>query len=156
MRVGINKDQIEDACKIFSEWARIKEENGQSISAADIDHSSLLRRLLAGIPPHINPPPKRYGYPCWDLVEKDEVQVQSIFVTPQYGWVVVDQDNGYRYVGDPKNNIIKYERLDIYFQIIKKEVIPPPELCAKKYKDCPEKLKYMGTFLRRVGQPPWI
>ena len=154
----LSKDQIEFACKMVIEWVKIKEENGQNCSTTDIEHSSLLRRLLSGLPAHENPPPKRYGYPAWELVEKDEIQIQSIsYYLEAMGesTVVIDQDNGYEWV-DKENKIIKYTRLNLYFQIIYKDVIPSPESCSRLYRSCPEKLKYTGMFLRKVEQPPWI
>lgn len=151
----LSKDQIEFACKMFSEWVKIKEENKQYCSLSDIEHSSLLRRLLSGLPPHENPPPKRYGYPAWELVEKDQVEIQNMSFYLDVGGeskVVIDQDNGYEWV-DKENKIIKYTRLNLYFQIIWKEVIPNPELCAVAYRSCPEKLKYTAMFLKRIGDP---
>ena len=50
-------------------WLEIRTENGKPFpqSAAqlsvDIDHSSLLSRLLSGKEPLPEPPPLRYGYP---------------------------------------------------------------------------------------------
>lgn len=147
MSYARSTEEIEDICKIVAQWMKIKADNGQDYSPIDVEHSALLRRLLSGLPAHEKAPPKRYGYPCWDLVEKDEIEIQSLFSLVDC--VVIDQEDDYVWA-DKEKQIISYPRLDLLFQYYEKEVIPDPKYCSRKYKDCPEKLKYTGKFLKRI------
>lgn len=143
---NLNPDEI---CKIVAQWMRIKEENGQNYTPIDVEHSALLRRLLVGLPAHEKAPPKRYGYPCWDLVEKDEVEIQTMFELETS--LCIDQHIGYQWA-DKENKIISYPRLSLFFQYYERETIPDKKYCSTKYKDCPEKLKYTGKFLKRIKE----
>ena len=64
---------------------------------ADIDHSDLLPRLLAGYEPLPIPPPTSYGYPWWELVENgvgvshDVWEVGPDLVIDQYPWRILER-----------------------------------------------------------------
>lgn len=58
------------------EWVRLKALGEHKITLplptpADVDHSSLLLRLLAGKEPFENPPPRAYSYPWYRLLEDE-------------------------------------------------------------------------------------
>jgi hypothetical protein len=58
---------------------------------ADVDHSSLLQRLLDGKEPLPVPPPKQYSYPAYHLVEEDGPQYVYEVWFNDPGQVVIEQ-----------------------------------------------------------------
>jgi hypothetical protein len=150
---ALNREQTEFACSIFSKWMNICEDNNRGSSSADVDHSSLLRRMLLGGKIHKNPPPLRRSYPAWELVEQEEIEIHEIhdsdIIKP--GEVVVDQHRGYEWV-DKENKILKHIRLGIEYQYLEREVTPKAKYLRKGLK--PEEHKYIGKFLKRLNDPP--
>jgi len=146
--VALTADEVEFACKQMRQWLEICEANNRKIEPADVDHSSLLRRLLAGKSALLQPPPKRFGYPAWELIESDEIEVQDI--QENNCDIIIDQHNGYSWV-DKENKIIKYDRLNLLFQIIEKSMVPDPSFIAEG--SDPEDYKYHATFLKKISHP---
>ena len=59
------------AVRAFCQWLDMREEYGFTRSSGvDAEHSPLLRRLLEGIEPFQEPPPRAHSYPWYNLVEK--------------------------------------------------------------------------------------
>jgi hypothetical protein len=93
--------QINFAVRCASQWIEIyrhKQDHGPT--AADADHSSLLRRLLSGKPALPDPPPLRYSYPDYGLAEGEPTEVREVWdrdpardgdVIDECGGVVIDQ-----------------------------------------------------------------
>lgn len=145
-KLAFTADDIEFVCKQVRLWLEICEKNNRQIGPADVDHSSLLRRLLAGKSPHAEPPPKRFSYPAWELVESEEIEVQDI--SDVNGNISVDQHAGYSWL-DQQNQILKYDRLNLIFQIIEKNVVPDASFLAEG--SDPEEYKYIAKFLKRIN-----
>lgn len=77
---------------------------------ADIDHSSLLRRLLDGKEALALPPPKRFSYPDYSLVEEDGPQrVLEVHFNPKR----CSQDSGQVYIDQSIWDIESVEN-DVY------------------------------------------
>lgn len=74
--------------RIFQRWLKIRAyflEGQDALVKAeqlgpDMDHSTLLRRLMEGKQPLPLPPPKSYSYPWYTLVEKGEAVILERFV----------------------------------------------------------------------------
>lgn len=78
------------------EWYRIRNENGitDNPSSPDVDHSSLLRRLLAGEEAFEYPPPRNHSYPDYYAASGKEVVVMNVFFyTGSTGALVDDAKN---------------------------------------------------------------
>lgn len=142
---SLSVEQIEFACKQVQQWMAICEENGRNVGPADVDHSSLLRRLLSGKAAHPEPPPKRFSYPAWELVESDEVEIHDLYDRDQE--VFIDQHGGYSWV-DKENGVVRYDRLDITYQIMSREVIPDASVVRKGLD--PAEFKYTARFLKKL------
>lgn len=101
----------------FLRWLKIREENGTRLSdfntlLADVQKSSLLRRLLAGKEPLPVAPPRKYAYPWYELVEngcaeESDVQIipgQKMVAICQYAWTLLNTlEPGGRYIVRPYN-----------------------------------------------------
>lgn len=126
------QDQIDLSIKIFSTWTRIRHNNGQSVSPADVDHSSLLRRLLAGKPLLVQAPPLSYSSPAYRMLEDDQVPISEINEISNYSFtelvdgqkvayqgpvVIIDQHARYLWV-DKTQKILKHIRIGAFWQII--------------------------------------
>lgn len=74
------------------------------ILLADVDHSALLERLLAGKAPLPIPPPLRFGYPWYDLVESGAGEAAEVhahgdyLVICQYPWRILERVSDREYV----------------------------------------------------------
>jgi hypothetical protein len=88
----------------IAEWISIKEDEAKKadtaffygslkISAADIDHSALLRRLLDGERPFKYPPPRSFSYPWYEVMDGKEHSVMEVWVDSQglAEYVVINQ-----------------------------------------------------------------
>jgi hypothetical protein len=131
---GLSVEQIEFVCHQVRKWMDIADLNSRGIGPTDVDHSALLRRLLSGKLAHPEPPPKRFGYPAWELVEFEDR-------------ISIDQHEGYSWL-DKEQQIIQYERLKLKWQIITREVIPDASV-VKKGLD-PAEFKYTAKFLKKL------
>lgn len=90
-------EQIDFAIDCYKKYYRIREDNGyNSPRDVDIDHSSLLRRLLSGKEPLPKPPPKRYSYPSYDLGEGKPVKISELWEYEDM--VVIDQSKEWKWV----------------------------------------------------------
>lgn len=151
---SLTREQCEFACKMMCVWMNTCDDNNRGTSSADVDHSALLRRLLMGGKLHENPPPKRMSYPCWAMVEDDEIEISNLHeydleIEGTEGTVVVDQHREYEWV-DKEKKIIKHTRLGIEYQYFERETLP---IYLRKGLN-PEDHKYMGKFLKRLNDPP--
>lgn len=84
-------------------WLQIREENGIGFPpnlpqfCADVDHSSLLKRLLEGTEPLPIAPPRAYSYPWYQLIEDGygyplEVwEAPDNFFSTEYQTLIIDQ-----------------------------------------------------------------
>lgn len=84
MAEELTREQQQFARRQFSRWIRVRVEHDQRKGrviermseqdwgqlVADIEHSSLLLRLLSGKDPLPEPPPRAYGYPDYKSVEE--------------------------------------------------------------------------------------
>lgn len=140
--------QVADAQHAVYKWITTCKENGAKYEPVDVDHSALLRRLLSGGELHKNPPPLRFSYPAWEMVEDEIIPIIEMFegsgVNP--GKVVVDQHGEYVWA-DKEKQIIKHERLGILYQYYEEEVTG--KRLNKDNK--PEDYKYIGKFLKRLN-----
>lgn len=161
---ALTREQCEFACDMFSKWMRICEDNERGYGPPDVDHSSLLRRLLMGGKLHENPPPLRMSYPAWELVEEKEIEIHDFWEIPEQAIydckknklyegpvVVVDQHAAYAWV-DKEKKIIRHVRLGIEYEYSEREVVPDVKYLRKGLN--PEDHKYIGKFLRRLNDPP--
>ncbi len=93
--VVLTEEQIDFAIRRMSLWISTTE---SCPTAPDVDHSSLLRRVLRGIDPLPFPPPKRYSYPDYELGEGKPVKVGvPREVELMGGRVNIDQSIGWRW-----------------------------------------------------------
>jgi len=143
-------EQSEFALKMIVKWMNVCEDNNRGCSSADVDHSSLLHRLLMGGTLHENPPPLRRSYPAWSLVEQDEIEIQEMYVCEIDGRIVIDQHGGYKWV-DKEKNILKHTRLGINYEYSEREVTPDVRNLRRGL--IPEDHKYIGKFLKRLNDP---
>ena len=98
----LTQGQADFAVRCMSEWISL---SGNCPTSADVDHSSLLRRLLSGKEALDNAPPKRFAYPDYELGEGKPVKVMDVgdiefgerkrVCIDQYsGWCWHDKENG--------------------------------------------------------------
>ena len=144
----LSAEQIEFACRMMRQWLEICEHNDRTLTAASIDHSSLLRRLLSGKGALTSPPPLRFGYPAWELVESEEIEIQEIKDTET--GIEIDQHHGYSWI-DYDNKTIQYDRLGLAYQYLEREVIPDSSV-IKEGLD-PKDFKYTAKFLKKISKP---
>jgi len=142
----LSAEQIEFACRMMRQWLEVCEENGRSLNASSIDHSSLLRRLLSGKKALPYPPPMRFGYPAWELVEAEEIEIQEL-IENEHG-IQIDQHQGYSWINFDKK-IIQYDRLNLQYQYLEREVIPDPSV-IKEGLD-PKEFKYISKVLKKLS-----
>lgn len=77
-QMKLNKEQKTFALHCFCEWASLAsnyDEPGRHVTAADIDHSALLERLLDGEKAFEYPPPKFNSYPYYDAALDKKFQI---------------------------------------------------------------------------------
>lgn len=145
----LTPDQIYSAIDAVSTWIETCKENNRKYEPVDADHSALLKRLLSGKKLHKNPPPLRFSYPAWELVEDQKIPIiemhESFNLDP--GYVVVDQSPEYVWE-DKEKQIIKHERLGILYQYSEEEV-EGNRLNRETLK--PEKYKHIQKFLTRLN-----
>lgn len=79
---------IDDAVRAMSRWVR---DYNDHPTAADVDHSSLLRRLLSGKEPLPFKPPKRYSYPDYALGEGERCIATEVWETKN-SWLKTERD----------------------------------------------------------------
>ena len=144
----LSAEQIEFACRMMRQWLEICEDNNRNLNAASIDHSSLLRRLLSGKKALSAPPPMRFGYPAWELVEAEEIEIQEI--TDDEQGLQVDHHGGYSWI-DKDKKLIQYDRLQLQYQYLERDVIPDASV-VKEGLD-PKDFKYTAKFLKKLSQP---
>ena len=137
-------EQIETICVVIKKWLQICESNGKQITPSVVETSSLLRRLLSGKEASEFPPPYRFGFPAWELLESEEVQIQEMSI--QGNQISIDGHDGY-ILTDPEKKIIKYPRLNLSFQCIEKEIVPN-QACIDPESD-PTDYKYTAKFLKK-------
>lgn len=153
---SLTAEQVEFAIQQVCRWMNTCEDNDRGSSSADASHSALLRRLLSGGTLLDEPPPKRFSYPAWELLEKDEVQIHEISTSSfrqilhknkiLYEGPVVTVDQSPEYVWEEEGKILRHVRLGVCWEYFEKECYPA---FLKKGLD-PEKHKYQGKFLRRI------
>lgn len=96
------------------EWRRIAAQAAhaegvewrEEFTTADVDHSSLLRRILEGGPVYEHAPPRAFSYPWIDLLEKRTVEGNDVFVHP--GELNLNQSR-WRIVGEPSPGVYEAE-----------------------------------------------
>lgn len=110
-----NNAQIDFAVMCFKKYARIRDDNGyRPPSDVDIDHSSLLLRLLSGKEPLPKPPPKRHSYPCYDLGEGKPVRISELWqYDDESDKVVIDQSPAWNWI-DKTQGILLHNNGDKY------------------------------------------
>lgn len=158
---ALTPEQIDFVIRQVSLWVRTCEDNGRGICTPDVSHSSLLHRLLSGRPLLEKPPPRAFSYPCYEMVEQEEVKIhdfwemnrdyifeggQRISVTPPV--VCIDQSPSYVW-DDKEQRIIRHVPSGLRWQLHERRVVPavvPPRN--------PEDHAYMGKFLRRLPCQP--
>lgn len=90
------------ALERMAEWVRVKEYesenmpnvrmwNSLKISAADVDHSVLLRRLLEGKRPFKVPPPLSFSYPWYEVMDGKVHIVFEVWFDSKQPRVVLNQ-----------------------------------------------------------------
>ena len=98
----LTREQMDFAVRCMSEWINL---SGSCPTSADVDHSSLLLRLLSGKKALDNAPPKRFSCPDYELGEGKPVGVREVsdigfggrerVCIDQYcGWRWLDKGNG--------------------------------------------------------------
>ena len=142
---SLSASQIEFVCDRVSEYVKVCTANGKGVTHETVEHSSLLRRLLAGLDALPEPPPLRFGLPSYELVESEEVQVER--VVDRGNEVTIDDHDGYEWI-DKDSGVVQYRRLGINFVIVEREVLPDPS-CIEEGCD-PDGYKYKAKFLKRL------
>lgn len=138
-------NQIEQICNIVKRYLEICEYNEKQTTSNDVVNSSLLRRLLSGKDALAYPPPYRFGFPAYELIESDEIQIQDFEVKENE--IFIDGHGGYSWL-DIEKKIICYNRLNLKFELIKKEILPDPA-CIDEDQD-PKEYKYTAKFLKKI------
>lgn len=142
---SLSASQIEFVCARVSEYVRVCLGNGKVVTQETVEHSSLLRRLLAGFDALPDPPPLRFGLPSYELVESEEVQVER--VVDRGDEVIIDDHDGYEWL-DKDSGVVQYPRLGLKFVLVEREVLPDPS-CIQEGCD-PDGYKYKARFLKRL------
>ena len=145
MKNNLSSEQIEFSCACVKKWLEICEQNGKSVGPKNAENSSLLRRLLSGKKAFDFVPPYRFGYPAWELLENDEIQIEELIDSP-FG-ITIDKHDGYEWK-DSEKKIILYRRLGLEFELKEKEIIPDRS-CVDESFD-PQEYKYTAKFLQRI------
>lgn len=140
---NLSVDQIEFACDSFKKWLQICESNNNKISTSKIDNSWLLRRLLSGKDIH-DEPPMRFGLPAWELIDRDEVEIEK-FVEHHQG-ITIDDHEGYSWI-DKKEGLLRYDRLNLEYKIMESERFPDED-----FVDDANKYKYRSIILKRTNK----
>ncbi len=153
----LTQEQVDFAVRQVVQWMRTCEDHNRSTRAVDADHSSLLRRLLHGKPLLEKPPPRRFSYPAWEMVEEAEVQIHDMWehdrayvyhdgkeVQVEGPVVVIDQCAEYVW-DDKENKIIRHVPTGLRWQYYEKTAYPVA-VAQGKVEDHP----YEGKFLRRL------
>lgn len=115
---ALTPDQANFAVRAMCKYINTRQDVGYgSPSSADVDHSSLLYRLLTGQKFLEKPPPTAYSYPCYDLGEGLPYYVtDEVFEVPEghgadgYG-VVIAQSRAYKWV-DREKGILEHKNGD--------------------------------------------
>lgn len=151
--------------KVFRLWHETRLLNGYHLRmdadpggiACDMEHSALLRRLLDGKDPLFQPPPHRYSYPDYDLIDNGSREIRSevLFdaksvVIDQATFQIIDQDaNGY---------VLSYTIVDT--DAVKAEALTPKYgYSLQRYNEersgpLPQRLALMPLRLRSTGTQP--
>jgi|LakMenEpi03Aug12_release.lakeMendotaPanAssembly.Ray.scaffolds.fasta_scaffold768851_2 hypothetical protein len=145
MKNCLSIEQIEFVCESLKNWFDICQKNGKQISSSTIENSSLLRRILSGKNPHPEAPPYRFGFPDWELLENEEIQIQDLYENNDL--ITIDKHDGYIWF-DKSKKLISYPRLNLTFEYIEKEIIPD-QSCIVEGSD-PTEYKYIAKFLKRI------
>lgn len=155
--------------RVYS-WAYLKQKHEKEkagagdyypITPADIDHSSLLRRILAGRPIFKEEPPNRFSYPDYELASgrnitrtgtvkfKDEsYQVRGISANSRV--VIIDQS----FWGIIKNVDYNIFIVRYYKNEKAKYILHPQDLLNGVLKDkTPEDIEYWDLF--RLDEPEY-
>jgi hypothetical protein len=128
--IGLTDSQANFAIKQICRWMNTCEDNERHvISSADVSHSSLLYRLLKGLPLLEKAPPKRFSYPCYELAEGKEVAISEVHENSGAVWadfdnvvvVVVDQGAEYMWHNKEKQVLRHVPTGDLY-QLSEREI----------------------------------
>lgn len=141
----LSVDQIEFACDSFKKWLKICEANNKHISISGVEDSWLLRRILSGKDPLVDKPPERFGMPAWELIDRDEIEIES-FDESDKG-ISIDEHSGYSWVDKSKKHL-KYDRLNLHYELIEKEQQPNQDFVD----DDIESYKYTAKFLKKLSK----
>ncbi len=89
---------------IFIKWLEIRVKNGYEMPSStqllslDAAKSALLKRMLSGKEPFINPPPKNFGYPWYELLENNQAYAYEAWIPDDwsknftnYDSIIIDQ-----------------------------------------------------------------
>jgi hypothetical protein len=104
---GLSREQIYFATRCMSEWIRIRQDNGYGYpTSADVDHSSLLFRLLSGKKALDKPPPTRFSYPDYALAEGEIVGISDLCISRSFSDaeynVIIDQSLEWKWIDEGK------------------------------------------------------
>lgn len=147
----MSSNRTPDIEKLYR-WMEIRVENGIPVSMdnllADIDHSALLGRLLAGKEPFPEPPPRAYSYPNYTLLENGRGEPGEVY----------ERDRGF--MTDEATPVLFIDQLE--WKIVEKR--GPEEWIVSYYITDVEALKkaastgrmslgaYVGSLSRKVGR----
>ena len=152
-QIKLEPDQIDFAIKMMSEWARICEDNNRGTSSADVDHSSLLYRLLSGKKALETPPPLRFSYPCYHLGEGKKVEIHNVRdnepdLHDVLGEVSIDQNSRWKW-DDKESGVLVYVPTGDKYQLSK-----GPQKSKRRNLETRqmEPFVYEATFLQRIEQ----
>jgi len=157
---NLTDEQVEFAVQMVCQWMRVCEDHNRNTRSPDADHSALLRRLLKGKPLLEKPPPRRFSYPAWEMVEEAEVEISelkesdihtSVYhdgkeVTVDGPVVVIDQCAAYVW-DDKEQKIVRHVPTGMRWQYFEKTAYP---IWVAKELGKVEDHPYMGKFLRRL------
>jgi len=150
---ALTQEQIDFAVRCMARYINVREDHGHGLpNSADVDHSSLLRRLLSGKQPLEQPPPKRYSYPDYDLAEGKEGEIRELWerdddhplMREDGGHVVIDQHPYWEWE-DREKKILRYVPTGDLYQYMEKTAYP-----VWVRGDDPKNHPYQDKFLQKL------
>lgn len=151
--IGLTDSQANFAIKQICRWMNTCEDNERHVaSSADVSHSSLLYRLLKGLPLLEKAPPKRFSYPCYELAEGKEVAISEVRENSGARWadfdnIVVVVDQGAEYMWHDKDRqILQHVPTGDLYQLSEREVTIT-QFRDKEFVKVPT----MRTFMQKIA-----
>lgn len=135
--VEVTDKQVAHVTNAIDRWIHIKKTNGQAWHSnfkVDLDHSSLFRRLLAGLPIYKFPPPVSMSYPWYGLL--DDKGAKNVNLHPRLigftgfdGPVIIVEQSIWlleETVQEGQEYIIRWPKYKLRIRCVKQPISPNP------------------------------